>query len=520
VIAHALSNALTAGMMCAGMGTLCPLGAVGAGTDWMQAKNLLIIMSDQHNRNTLGCYGHPLVETPALDRLADAGTLFTDAYTPCPVCVPARAAFATGKYVHQIGTWDNAIPYEGGVSSWHHLLRERGHHVVSIGKLHFRSKDDDNGFSDEQIGMHIIDGQGDLLGLVRDEDMPKRGGSYKMARMAGPGESMYTTYDREIAARAQVWLRDEARRHRDKPWVLFVSFVCPHFPLTAPPEHFYRYYDQDLPPPRLYGRRHEPLHPFLEDYRRSFAYDEFFETADMVKRAQAGYLGLCSFLDENVGKVLAALDQAGLKETTRVIYTSDHGDNLGVRGLWGKSTMYEESVAVPLIASGPDIPAGKRVATPASLLDLYPFIIDAVGAASPQTITSDHPGVSIHRLVDGSDADRVVFSEYHGMGSKTAAYMVRKGPLKLVYYADYRPQLFDLASDPGELHDLADTVRGRSSIEAMKAELFRICDPHAVSARAKADQQRLLAQVGGREFVIARGDLGFSPPPGVRPDFN
>src|SRR5262249_8543552 len=136
----------------------------------MKGQNLLIIMSDQHNRRMLGSYGHPIVATPNLDRLAMRGALFENAYTPCPVCVPARAAFPTGKYVHQIGTWDNAMAYDGRVPSWHHLLRDRGHHVVSIGKLHFRSKDDDNGFSDEQIGMHIIDGQGDLLGLIRDED--------------------------------------------------------------------------------------------------------------------------------------------------------------------------------------------------------------------------------------------------------------------------------------------------------------------------------------------------------------
>ena len=97
----------------------------------MKAQNLLIIMSDQHNRRLLGSYGHPIVSTPNLDRLAMRGALFENAYTPCPVCVPARAAFATGKYVHQIGTWDNAMAYDGRVPSWHHLLRGRGHHVVS-----------------------------------------------------------------------------------------------------------------------------------------------------------------------------------------------------------------------------------------------------------------------------------------------------------------------------------------------------------------------------------------------------
>ena len=398
----------------------------------MEPKNLIIIMSDQHQRNVSGCYGHDIVRTPHLDALAGRGVRFDAAYTPCPVCVPARAAFATGKYVHQIGTWDNAHPFTGSVESWHSLLRDRGHQTVSIGKLHFRSDGDDNGFSDEQIGMHIIDGEGDLLGLVRDEDMPKREGSWKMAKMAGPGESSYTVYDREIAARAQIWLREEASKHDQKPWVLFVSFVCPHFPLTAPPDYYYSYHDQDLPTPKLYDQRQAPLHPWLEDYRASFAYDEFFETPEMVKRAQAGYLGLCSFLDDNIAKVLRALEDSGLGDATRIVYTSDHGDNLGARGLWGKSNMYEEAVAVPLIMAGPDMPSGTAVETPTNLLDLYPFIMDCVGAADAETVTQAHPGGDIMEIISGADSGRAVLSEYHAMGSKTAAYMLRKGPHKLV----------------------------------------------------------------------------------------
>jgi len=412
----------------------------------MEPKNLLIIMSDEHNPKFLGCKGHTFVHTPNIDRLAAGGARFDAAYTPCPVCVPARASFATGKYVHQTGCWDNAMPFDGSLPSWHSILRDRGHQVVSIGKLHFRSSDDDNGFSDEQVGMHIIEGKGDLLGLIRDEDMPKRGGAYKMAKMAGPGESMYTTYDRDITARAQIWLREEAAKFSDKPWILFVSLVCPHFPLMAPPEHFYRYYDQDLPLPKLYDQRASEQHPYIEDYRRSFAYDEFFDTPDRVKRAQAGYMGLCSFLDENIGKILGALKDGGWSDNTRVVYTSDHGDNLGTRGLWGKSTMYEESVGVPLVLSGPDIPIGLTITTPTNLLDLYPFIMNSVGQRDSDSVTAEHPGNDIMEILAGEHEDRPVFSEYHGMGSKTAAYMVRKGPYKLVYYIDYPPQLFDLSA--------------------------------------------------------------------------
>src|SRR5262249_38596281 len=147
---------------------------------------------------------------------------------------------------------------------------DAGHRVVSVGKLHFRSEEEDCGFSESIIPMHVVEGKGDLLGLIRD-DLPVRGAAYKMARMAGPGESAYTQYDREIAARAQIWLRGEARKELKKPWVLFVSFVAPHYPLTAPPEHFYHYFDDpNLPIPKFYDREERPDHPFIRDYAQAF----------------------------------------------------------------------------------------------------------------------------------------------------------------------------------------------------------------------------------------------------------
>ena len=192
----------------------------------MRATNLLVLMSDEHNPKFLGAAGHPFVATPNLDALAARGTRFTSAYTTCPICVPARAAFAVGRYVHDIGYWDNADAYDGAIPSWHHALRDAGHRVVSIGKLHFRGRPgDDHGFSEEIVPMHVVDGIGDVKGLVR-ENIPKRKGGDKMAKRAGPGESPYTVYDRDIAARAQIWLHEEAPKWRDRPWVLFVSFVC------------------------------------------------------------------------------------------------------------------------------------------------------------------------------------------------------------------------------------------------------------------------------------------------------
>ena len=155
--------------------------------------------------------------------------------------------------------------------------------------------------------------------------------------------------------------------------------------------------------------------------------------------------------------------------------------------------MYEEAVAVPLLLAGPGLPIGVRATTPVSLLDLYPFIMASVGALSPETVTPAHPGRCITEVLATPQPHRAVFSEYHGMGSKTAAYMLRKGRYKLVHYADYEPQLFDLASDPEELTDLARRVDAKPVLDDLQTELHRICDPDEVNRRAKHDQQRLLA---------------------------
>jgi choline-sulfatase len=483
----------------------------------MEPANLLIIMSDEHNPRVMGASGNGIVETPNLDALAASGTMFNSAYTTCPVCVPARAAFAAGKYVHQIGFWDNADAYDGSIPSWHHRLRERGHRVVSIGKLHFRGREgDDNGFSEEIIPMNIVEGKGDLMGLVR-RDIPERGLSWKIAKLAGPGETPYTAYDREICTRAQVWLREEAPKHADKPWVLFVSFVCPHFPLVAPAEFYYRYPLDRMPLPKQYRSEERPDHPYLCDYASSFVYDRFFDE-EKLRKAIAAYYGLCTFVDDNIGKLLRVLEDTGLAGSTRVLYTSDHGDNLGARGLWGKSTMYEEVAGVPLIIRGPGVPEGVRVRTPASHVDTYPFIMACAGEDRPDMYDA-HPGHSLIKLARGEEPDRNVLSEYHGMGSTTGAFMIRHGRYKYVHYVAYRPQLFDLEADPEELRDLAGDPGHAEALAECRARLYRICDPAEVDARAKRRQAVLLEQHGGREAVIQRGDLGFTPPPGYPATF-
>jgi choline-sulfatase len=481
-------------------------------------KNLLVIMSDEHNPRALGAAGHALARTPHLDRLAARGTRFTAAYCTSPICVPSRAGFATGRYPHEIGYWDNADPYEGSVPSWHHLLRAHGHRVVSVGKLHFRGRrGDDHGFSEELLAMHVLDGVGDVKGLVR-ENIPRRNGYDKLAKLAGPGESPYTRYDRDIAARARQWLREVGRSGDGRPWALFVSFVCPHFPLVAPPRFYELYSPERIPLPKQYLPGERPEHPYLRDYDACVAYDLGFN-GDLanVRRAIAAYLGLVSFMDDNVGAVLRALEEEGLAGNTRVLYTSDHGDNVGARGLWGKSTMYEESAGVPLLMAGPEVPAGAVCATPASHVDVFPFILEAVGCPMPE---SRYHGVSPLTLSGPRDPERAVLSEYHAIGSTGGITMLRKGRWKYVHCVRYAPQLFDLENDPEEMVDLAGDPVHRATREALEGELRRYCDPAEVDARAKRRQAEQLAGYGGREAALARGDLNYTPAPGQPPDMN
>ncbi len=241
----------------------------------MQPKNLLYIISDQHNRNFLGAYGNEYVETPNLDALAARGTRFANAYTNCPICVPARASLATGRYVHDIGYWDNAFPYDGAVPGWGHAFKAQGFRVDSIGKLHFRGVEDDNGFTEEVEPLHVVEGVGDILGTIRD-DPPRRQKRVGVLN-AGPGDSTYLQYDRRNAANACQWLHEHA--DDEKPWVLFLSFVCPHPPYISPPELFEHYAAMDLPRPPQWQpaglaassgpRLHAPLLPPGRALRRS-----------------------------------------------------------------------------------------------------------------------------------------------------------------------------------------------------------------------------------------------------------
>ncbi len=457
----------------------------------------MILISDEHRKDAMGCVGHPIVRTPNLDALAARGTIFENAYTPSPMCVPARAALACGDYVHKTGFWDSATPYDGTVKSWMRQLRDAGVDVTSIGKLHFRSADDDTGFSEEILPMHVVGGVGWAMGLLR-KDPPEYDAAAELAGNVGVGQSSYTAYDLAITAAAEAWL--QGKTDARQPWAAFVSLVSPHYPLTAPQEFFDMYDPAEMDLPVGYAPEARPVHPELRNVAGFFKYDQYFDDAK-IRQAKAAYYGLTTFMDACVGRILKALNDSGQADDTVVVYVSDHGDMMGDLGFWTKQVMYDASAGVPMITAGPGVPEGRRVRTGTSLLDLSATACDVLGIVD-ENVEPARPGRSLRDIAQNEDdPDRTVFSEYHDGGSTTGTFMVRWQQWKYVHYVGYPPQLFNMAADPKELHDLAANAGNAPEIsdalEEGERRLRAICDPEAVNERCFAEQKQRIEQLGG-----------------------
>jgi choline-sulfatase len=479
--------------------------------------NVLFLFSDEHDPRHMGVSGSPLAQTPNMDRLARRGTRFVNAYTPSPICVPARASLATGLAVHDIGYWDNAIAYDGRVQGWGHALQANGHRVESIGKLHYTDVDAPSGFSAQHLAMHIWEGIGQVWGCVRDP-LPEQGRKDRvMLKNIGPGWSNYNQFDADVADSAVDWLRERAASPDDKPWTLFVGMVAPHFPLVAPQEFFDLYPLDALEHSKLLPADGFAHHPWIAR-REEFIGEEkhFAGQPQRRKLAIAGYLALCTFIDRKVGMIIDALEQSGLADDTIVIYSSDHGDNLGQRGLWGKSNMYLESSAVPMIIAGPDVPSGSINYTPVNLVDLHATFLDAAGVAD---VDDGHlrSSKSLLDMLNNSDHERITLSQYHAVGAPTGAFLVANARWKYHYYVDYPPELFDLRFDPQETTNLATDPAHAESMRFMHAALVRELGgrtPEQVDRMAKDDQNALVDKFGGPLQAMTEGTPAATPVPG------
>ena len=444
--------------------------------------NLLLVMADQLAPQVLGACGRPMAITPHLDRLAAKGVVFENAYCTFPLCAPARFSMLSGRLASRIGAFDNACELPASVPTLHHYLRLAGYRTCLAGKMHFVGPDQLHGY-EERVTTDVYPAD-----LIWTPDWRLGGESWlewyhSMRAVLDAGvhrRSVNVAYDDEVEFEAVRWLHDHADSGDERPFALTVSFFSPHDPYLAPPRWWERYRDVEIEPPgvgdiALEERDpHSRRHWFLTGRHR----DEIGE--EDVLRMRRAYLALTSYVDAKVGRLLETLDAIGAAGDTLIVFTSDHGDSLGERGMFFKMSFFEWSVRVPLIVHAPFAFSSRRVRENVSHLDLLPTLLEAVADGTTPELAAPIDGRSVASLAaggSGGDWPDLVRAEYTAEGATAPLLMVRKGPHKLVASPADPPLLFNLDTDPDELVDLAadPACAGvRSALEAVVAETWDV----------------------------------------------
>jgi choline-sulfatase len=440
-------------------------------------------MSDEHNPTMTGCYGHPFVRTPNMDRLAAGGRLFENAYANSPMCVPSRMSFLTGKYSNEIEVWDNGSPLRSEIPTFANYFEADGYDATLCGRMHLIGEDRYHGF-----GRRLYDDMEYWKSLAQKPPRTPeaRRKSNAFVTECGPGDGSWQDYDSTVADLSRRFLKAQARYPNQKPWLLVSSFMFPHFPLIAPQAYFDMYWPDKVVMPDLNGETLESQHPAIQKLRYFFRNDLDLPE-EITRRALASYYGLISLMDYHLGLLLEVVDQSPLKDNTVVIYVSDHGEMAGEHGIWQKQCFYESSVRIPLIIRTPQAQGGQRITRNVSLVDLVPTIFELADIEIPGGLAGQS---LIGSPAETGNADDLVFSEYHAQGMVSGGFMLKKGNWKYIYYSGgHQPQLFNLEDDPGEFNDLAGAPAAQAVRQSLHSELLKLVDPEKVDARAKQNQK-------------------------------
>jgi arylsulfatase A-like enzyme len=480
--------------------------------------NILLMCADHMRHDALACNGNPFVQTPNFDRLAASGVNFANAFTPNPICVPARASMATGRYSHQAtGNKNNGGRIRDGQAKLAEHFAANGFATYAIGKLHYVPYSPPgeprllHGFQYCELCesgriLKQFDPEGRQRGLEDFHDYlhDVGWGGYERAHMIGnndihPSPSPLPVEHHEeawVATRTIAALKRHLDQRPDTPFLMWSSFAKPHSPYDPPRPWDARYDPRDLPEPiggldDLEGRD-------AELRRRPWRYGWDRVSPEAVQVARAFYHGMVSFQDHQVGRILDFLDESGLADDTIVMYTSDHGDLLGDFGNFFKCSMFDGSVKVPFVVRAPGVaPAGEVRTQFAGPLDMLPTLAGLTGCDLPNAVDGDDL-TPILRSADAAGRECFVSQTWEPPRQK---YMVRTPELKYVYCEQGgTEELYDVAADPQELTNLAD--ERPDDVARLRDALVRWCGDH------------------GDTKMVEDGTLAVSPVDKERPEFN
>jgi choline-sulfatase len=442
----------------------------------MPRKHIVFVFSDQHNPMIAGYAGNPFARTPNLDRLAAGGTTFENCYCASPLCVPSRASMLSALLPSRTGIFNNFQSLRSDNVTFVHSLSVAGYETVLCGRMHFIGPDQRHGFEERLVGDITPTFPGQPLDAfdvaLKGADFPGRASIEK----AGPGYSNVLQYDTDVNAGAIDYLR---RRASERPMFLLVGYFGPHCPYVCPRD-LYEHYLRTLPEPEeVTPEFRKNVHPAIQRWYANRKVEDI--TVEQTKRVRAAYYGMTEFLDRLIGDLLTEIDNTLGLENTLVVYSSDHGDTLGVNGVFWKTNYYEGSVRVPLVFSCPDVvPKARRLQAPVSLMDLGPTFIDFAGG--PELPRAD--GVDLMPVLtvsQGENRDRVVVSQLGDVKGDSPSIMIRWHQWKLVVHMGYEhPQLFNLEDDPEEESDLGQHPRYASVREELLREVPEYWDEQAL----------------------------------------
>ena len=456
--------------------------------------NILMIMADQLTAKVLRAYGADrAAKTPNLDRLSAEGYVMENAYCPFPICAPSRQAMLTGKLASEIGVYDNGAEFCSAHPTFVHHLRNRGYYTALSGKAHFVGADQLHGYED-RLTTDVY--PGDLAWTPRwdenaevypFENSGKTG--IKALTLSGPvATSLNIEFDEEVCYAARKRLRDCARYRKGQPFFLNVSFASPHDPYQSTPEFWDLYTDEEAGMPAQPSIPYEEQDPHSRQLYRHIGKVGWEPDDDAIVKSRRGYYAAVSFVDHQVGLLMRTLKECGFHGNTIVIFTSDHGDMLGEKGIWFKQTMYDQAVRVPLLFWGARWIAPGRTRDNVSLLNLFPTILECAGGS-----TADCREESLWPLLTGRSTETAdcIYCEHTDANALCPILMVRRGPYKYIYSEKWGSQLFNLAADPDEKVDLVDDPAiADIQTELHSLVLERWADPGALRDQIVQDQNR------------------------------
>ncbi len=417
----------------------------------MTQPNILILMVDQLNGTLFPDGPADWLHAPNLKRLAQRSVRFANAYTASPLCAPARASFMSGQLPSRTRVYDNAAEFASDIPTYAHPLRRAGYQTTLSGKMHFVGPDQLHGL-EERLTTDIYPAD---FGWTPDYRKPGERIDWwyhNLGSVTGAGVAEITNqyeYDDEVAHFATQKLYDLSRGADQRPWCLTVSFTHPHDPYVARR----KYWDLYEGAPQLEAPEAIPYtdqDPHSRRLMDACDWRAFNLTDDNIARARQGYFANISYIDDKIGEILAVLEAT--RQEAVIVFTSDHGDMLGERGLWFKMNFFEGSARVPLMIAATDLQA-TRIDTPVSTLDVLPTLCDLAGLSLDQ-IADWTDGTSLLPVAQGAGREPVSM-EYAAEGSIAPLVALRDGPWKMIRCAADPDILFNLDTDPAESMNLA-----------------------------------------------------------------